>query len=327
MKLPVWRGPDLALRKRHLRLGGLSWSLCLACIFILSACSGLEKNEQPQFTALRSLTSGQQLGQSFVPRYDGLQAVSIYLSPGNPAARQVLLEIKDQPGGSEVLRTAALNLIDSSAPGYYRFDFQPIPDSNLKYLYLEFQLEGTSGLQVGTAPAQSYMNGSLYENGIPVEAQLSFHLSYQSRYALTGLIKEFLTWVYRLFIGILFFMIPGWAVASLLVKSWNSMSWLEKAAIGISASLAIYPLFLLWTDVLGMHLGVSLRLAACHFRVNHHCLEKSGKASFVFCSAELREIPAFNKNIMGRHVLVSAIFLAVCHSLLGDPHAGCSYVG
>ncbi len=255
MKLPVWRGPDLALRKRHLRLGGLSWSLCLACIFILSACSGLEKNEQPQLTALRSLTSGQKLGQSFVPRYNGLQAVSIYLSPGNPEARQVLLEIKDQPGGSEVLRTAALDLFDSSAPGYYRFDFQPISDSNLRYLFLEFQIDGTSGLQVGTAPAQSYMNGSLYENGIPVEAQLSFLLSYQSRYALTGLIKEFLTWVYRLFIAIMLFMIPGWAVASFLVSSWNKLSRLEKAAIGISGSLAIYPLFLLWTDVLGMYLG------------------------------------------------------------------------
>jgi hypothetical protein len=97
----------------------------------------------------------EKFGQSLVSRYDGLQAVSIYLTPGGPGAHQVLLEIKNSPGSGEVLRTAALNLNETGAPGYYRFEFQPIADSNLEYLFLDFQLEGAGSLQVATAPAQS----------------------------------------------------------------------------------------------------------------------------------------------------------------------------
>lgn len=232
-----------------------AWFSCLLALFFLSACSGLEKNEQSQLTSLKTFPSGGNLGQTLVARYDGLQAVAVYLSSEGPETQAITLQVREKPGMSEALRSAELNPEKSLSGGFYRFDFPPITDSNGKYLYLEFKLDGAQAVQFGTAPAQSYLNGSLYENSLPVEAQLSFQLSYHPGFALLGLGKEIFTWAYGIFLAFLLFTVPGWATASLLLKGWPSLSWMEKAALGTSLSLALYPLLLLWTGLLGIHLG------------------------------------------------------------------------
>lgn len=233
----------------------LVWLASLAFLLCLSGCKDIEKNEQPQFTGYRELSGEHRVGQTLVARYDGLQAVTIFLSPDLSSVRPIYFKVKDQPGEGRVLRSTRLNAKDIAEPGYYRFEFPPILDSNQKYLFMEFKPAGDGSFQVGVAPAQSYMNGSLYENNTPIEAQLSFRLTYNARYALVGLLQEILIWVYRLLIALMLFVVPGWGFASTLVSSWDDLNWLEKAAISIGCSLAVFPLLLLWTDVVGVHLG------------------------------------------------------------------------
>lgn len=232
-----------------------SWLSCLLVFVFLSACSGLQKNEQPQIISLRPITGSQTLGQSLVARYDGLQAVTVFLSPVQPENQTLVLQVKQHPGAGEAMRSAELVLSNLTEHGYQRFEFEPIGDSNHEYLYLEFSQAGAGEVQFGAAPAQSYLNGSMYENSTPVEAQLAFQLSYQAGYVAKGLLQEFLAWIWGVLLAFLLFTVPGWAAASLLVSNWHFMGWMEKAAVGTGTSLAIYPLFMLWTDLVGLHLG------------------------------------------------------------------------
>ena len=101
----------------------------------------------------------------------------------------------------------------------------------------------------------AYLNGALYQNGIPEDAQAAFQLSYSRRKALLGLGEEAVTWVGFLAVGFFLFILPGWGIFSLLWPGWEKISWPIKLGLSAGLSLALYPLLFLWTDVIGLHLG------------------------------------------------------------------------
>jgi hypothetical protein len=51
------------------------------------------------------------------------------------------------------------------------------------------------------------------------------------------------------------YVLPGWALLKGLWKELNDFGWVEKTALSAGVSLAITPLFFLWTNLAGLHLG------------------------------------------------------------------------
>jgi len=66
----------------------------------------------------------------------------------------------------------------------------------------------------------------------------------------------FLAPVGWLCLALTLFAIPGWGVLGWLFPSWERLTFVEKTPLAIGFSLALYPLLYLYTDLLGLHLGL-----------------------------------------------------------------------
>jgi hypothetical protein len=229
--------------------------ILLLCLFILSACAPIVRSEQGARPELMEFEPGETVGQTFLSRYGGLSALSIFLKVNEPGEGNLRLHLRSSPTSSEDLRSVEIPLVGLAEKGFARFSFPPLPDSTGRDYYALLELTGQGSLQVGAAPEDSYLQGALYRNGEAQDSQLAFRLVYDPALMLLGLLKEGLSWLAFLLVGGFLFVLPGWALLNALLPGWEALSWGEKTGLAAGASLAIYPLLLLWTDLIGLHLG------------------------------------------------------------------------
>jgi hypothetical protein len=225
--------------------------------FLLAGCSPLVKADQTYTGVFVPLDRENNLGQTLVARYDGLQAVTLQLKPGSDRRGILVLNLRSSPQSDDNLATATLPLEMVVADGSYSLGFTPQKDSTQRYYYVLLKIRGPGDLQVGVSDdARRYLNGALYSNHTPLAAQMTFHLEYSLRMALTGLLKEGLKWAAWLGVSVYLFVIPGWALLSYLWPAWRSYHWAEKLGLAGGVSLAIYPLLFLWASLFGLKPGV-----------------------------------------------------------------------
>ncbi|HEC61261.1 MAG TPA: DUF1616 domain-containing protein [bacterium] len=74
-------------------------------------------------------------------------------------------------------------------------------------------------------------------------------------YARRMVLAEGFVWLAMLIAAVFLYILPGWALLSILFPKWGSMSLGEKLGLSVGVSLAVYPLLFLWTDLIGLHLG------------------------------------------------------------------------
>ncbi len=204
-----------------------------------------------------TLSAAQTVGQTFVAKYDGLAGVYFYLSPQATGNGKIKMRLQSGPQEGNDLATSMNTLsIDAvKSSGYYGFFIPAQASSNQKYYYAVLEVIGSGEVQVGTAAGDAYMNGALYQNGMSNDAQAAFKLSYSRRKAIFGLGLEAITWGWVLAVAFFLFLLPGWGLFSLLWPGWGRLSWPEKSGLSAGLSIALYPLLLLLTDILGLHLG------------------------------------------------------------------------
>ncbi|MBE3038980.1 MAG: hypothetical protein IMZ62_09245 [Chloroflexi bacterium] len=204
-----------------------------------------------------TLSAGQTIGQTFVAKYDGLAGIYFYLSPQKTGNGEIRLHLRSAPQAADDLAVSLNTLaVDAlKAPGYYGFFVPAQASSNQKYYYAFLEVTGSGDIQVGKAAGDAYLNGALYQNGTPEDAQAAFQLSYSRRKSILGLGWEAVTWGGILAVGFFLFILPGWGLFSLLWPGWGGIKWPEKLGLSAGLSLALYPLLLLWTDIIGLHLG------------------------------------------------------------------------
>jgi hypothetical protein len=224
---------------------------------LLSGCAGLIRTEQPSVVDWVTLSTGKAVGQTFVAKYDGLSGVNFYLSPQTSGDGKIKMHLRSAPkAGTDLIESINLVSVDSiKKPGYYTFLIPGQASSNQKYYYAFLEVTGSGGVQVGRANGDTYLNGALYQNGRPEEAQAAFQLLYSRRKAILGLCQEAISWGGFLAAGFFLFVLPGWGLFSLFWLGWGGLKWPEKLGLSIGLSLALYPLLLLWTDIIGVHLG------------------------------------------------------------------------
>lgn len=233
-------------------------SLPLLILLILGsvACSPLTRTEQPTHTGSVVMHAGNKIGQTFVARYAGLEGVSIYLDPDlNGRSALIRLSLFTYPGTQRLVESSEILLDQNISDGFTTFFFNKIGDSSRKAYLFSLTTEGDGEVLIGKAPGETYLNGSLSINGKFQDGQLAFKLIYDPLSVFLGILFEFITWGIRLLAGVLLFILPGWGVLTHIYAKWDSLDLLEKAALSTGLSLAIYPLFFLWTDTIGIRLG------------------------------------------------------------------------
>jgi hypothetical protein len=233
----------------------LIWKFVLfSVVFLLAACSPspvtLPVNDS------RVINNGSSFGQSFTAQYDGLSGVSVLLEPSaNPTSGSLLFHLRTDPHSQDEIASAHLPLTEVTHKDYYKFDFPPQMDSRGKDYFLKAEVVDGGEVKLFTAEADSYLDGALYENQTPQDAQLGFRLEYDQKYYLLGLTKLAVQWLGVLSVGLFAFILPGWAIFSLLWRGWDDLNWPSKLGLSCGISLAVYPLLFLWTDLIGLHLG------------------------------------------------------------------------
>jgi hypothetical protein len=221
----------------------------------LVACAPVTRSEQPARPDRVPLGPTQAVGQTILSRYDGLSAVEVYLEPQDTTQGDLFFHLRADPKSQRDLRTSSQPLADITKPGFQRFEFQPIPDSGLQGYYFYLHTDTDRGAKVGTAPAGSYLNGSQYLNDLAVNAQTTFRLVYDPTLLILGLLSEGARWLWYVVVAVLLFVLPGWAALSWALPGWDLQGWSTKLTWSIGASLPMYPLLFLWTDIIGLHLG------------------------------------------------------------------------
>jgi hypothetical protein len=225
-------------------------------LLLLAACAPQMKLEQPVAVSNLKLTGGHSLGQTFTAYYGGLQGIALYISPGAAKSGQIVLHLRSGLQSQQDLASASLPVESVNAPDYYRFNFAVQTGSAFRDYYVQIEMQSTSGdVAVGSGPADSYQDGAMYLDGKPLDSQAAFRLAFDTQAMLLELLGEGLKWLALLIAGLFLFLIPGWALLGLLWPAWKQYRWTEKAALAAGGSLALYPLLILWTSMLGLRLG------------------------------------------------------------------------
>ncbi len=236
-----------------------------ASLLLLTGCSDFVDQDQSHSKpgAEVTLEPGHPVGQTFVARHAGLNGVAVWLEPGQDRQGEVHLHLRAGPQAGEDLATAVLPLAQAAASGFYRLSFPPLRDSHGRYYYAFLEVVGDEAVQVGAGPGEAYLDGALYRDHEPLDAQMAFQLVYEPRWMLLDLVWAVVGGLGLLGVAGLLYVVPGWA---LLAWLWpgpalsraegERLSWAERLGIAAGLSLALYPLLLLWTDLVGLHLGL-----------------------------------------------------------------------
>jgi hypothetical protein len=231
--------------------------LILSFIFLilLSGCS--TSSALLPINNSQIIMAGSSFGQSFTAQNPGMDGISVLLAPSQISSEgNLTFLLQESPISTEYIAKATLPLTEITQQNYYRFDFPAQKDSQRKDYFLNIKLEGSGEVQFFTAEADSYIDGALYEDGIAQDAQLGFRLEYDRKQYILGLFPLLIQWIEAILIGFLIFILPGWGLFSLLWSGWGELNWATKLGLSGGLSLALYPLLMLWTNLIGIHLGV-----------------------------------------------------------------------
>ncbi len=228
--------------------------LVIAGLFA-SGCSGFSDQDQVRIddSSKATLDPSQSLGQTFVAQHAGLAGLEIWLAPSAGGRGEIVLHLRSELEAERDLATATVSVAQVTEEDFYRFSFPTLRDSHSHYYYALLQVTGEGQVRVGQGPGNAYLDGALYHNHEPLDAQMAFRLVYNPAVTALELAGAAARGAGLLAVAGLLYVVPGWALLELL---WHQrLSWAEKLSLGAGISLALYPLFLLWTNLLGLHLG------------------------------------------------------------------------
>jgi len=229
--------------------------ILIGLLWGLAGCQSIQNPDSPTAESFFPLSSDNNLGQAFVAEYDGLNGISLTVRSTEISTGSITLHLRNADQTEQDLRIVEVPLNAINSTGVHSFGFSPIENSNGKSYYLYLTLSGQGSVQLGATAPEKYLDGAMYINNQPGDAQLVFQLSYDPINAAFGLAGEFFTWIKFILVAVFAFTLPGYAVMRACFPKQVELSWIERIAIAGGLSLAIYPLAYLWTGVIGLHSG------------------------------------------------------------------------
>ena len=204
-----------------------------------------------------ALPVGSTIGQTFVAHHAGLQGLSIFLRTAGTGDALLTLHLRASAlDDTQDVAVARLNITLPAPAAWYDFAFAPIPSSHDQsyYFFLEPSLPPGAALFAGTTAGASFLDGALYLNGDAQDAQLAFKADFD----LTSIAADLWAWLAQtgavLVAATFLFVLPGLALQIYCRPSANT-SLTEQVTLAIGISLAIYPVLMLWTNLVGLYLG------------------------------------------------------------------------
>lgn len=234
-------------------LASLIFSVLFCC------CSPLTTRDQSIRDKFHRLSYEQTHGQTFLSRYRGLQSIEMFIQSVDNPSGDIHLNLYNHPFDRKIITQSVIKGDSLEKSGFISFPI-PIQKSsfNTAYyleIYTDDYPDDYQTIKIASASGNAYLNGSMYQNGAPIDSQLSFRLVYNFTEAIFGILIEIITWLFYLLVSIFLFILPGWAIMRLLIWRVSKHYWEEKIAFACAVSLAIYPILFLWSDVFGIKAG------------------------------------------------------------------------
>lgn len=199
------------------------------------------------------LAPGRPVGQTFVAQHGGLAGVELMLAADPGTEPTLTLHLRSDPQSATDLATASLQVPGREPPRFYRFSFPARGDSHGRYYYAFLEAD-EPGARVATGSGEVYLNGAAYAGHEPQDRQLAFGLAYDPGRTLLDLLGAGLAGLGLLLAIGLLFIVPGWALLNWLLGG-QTLNWPVRLGLAAGIGLALYPVLLLWTDLVGLHLG------------------------------------------------------------------------
>jgi len=230
-------------------------ALTIILVLLLAGCQPFIDADQPRASeSMVAVGPAEALGQTFVARHAGLSGAEFWIEPGSEATGTLRFSLRTGTDSLVDLATASVSVDSLTAPGFVRFDFDPVRDSHGRDYYAFIVFEGGGELQVGREPAEGYLDGALYSDHVSLDAQASFRLVYSPTWVVVDLLGSALRGVGLIGVALLLYAVPGWALLAWVCPQ-GRLIWPERLALAVGISLAFYPMLLVWTDFVGLHLG------------------------------------------------------------------------
>jgi hypothetical protein len=227
-----------------------------------------------------TLTSETRVGQTFVSRRPGLNGVQLWLRISSREIQDtdsLTVSLFHSPGETKPLATApvAYSRVVGAFPVTIPFPVLTDPPGQVYYLQLETQ---GSPISIYGRGEDAYPDGSLFVEDVAQASDLAFRTSYSyGPKAVLGDLGRVLRGSWLVLPLILLLWAPGMLILELagvvqrpkflrvFAPSWSASfsgegkgllstwDWGERTALAVGLSLAITPIVLLWTTVLGLH--------------------------------------------------------------------------
>jgi len=219
----------------------------------ITSCGLIDNLNNPSLEYFQ-IDDDSNIGQTFVGNHNGLNSIHIFLDPMNNQEEGVLnLQIKQDPESVDSITTSIINLKSIKTKGMYSFSFRPISETNNKSFFFLLELKGEGTVYIGLASNSKSINGTAYIEGKPVREQVLYEIGYSWIYRCLDILFDLVQWLFILLKGILIFIIPGWALLKVLWSDWENFDWPIKTGLAGGVSLVIYPISMLWTNVINFH--------------------------------------------------------------------------
>lgn len=228
-------------------------------LFTTSSCVSMydpEESQEYRAHIVGTVTPETAIGQSFVSRRQPLSAIQIWYqinketAPANGKLKVSLFHSISDDVPLEQISIDFNNLINKSSytiPIKYRTD--PV---NQTY-YIEFQVNHGEFLVYGRSE-DAYYNGQAYINGVEIDSDIAFRLSYT--YNESAILQDIVNIVRNtgyLLLTFIAILLPGGILVNILpIKSEHDR--FLKIGLASGISLAIVPVFMLWTSKFNIRL-------------------------------------------------------------------------
>ena len=236
--------------------------LLAAIVVLLTGCSDFVDKDQLSITpeAEIILEANHPVGQTFVSRHGGLNAIEVYLCPAPDAQGSIVLHLRDSPLSDADILAASIPILAGSTEGFYRFSFPAILHSHTHYYYAFLEYEGSGQVGVQTGGLDSYLDGTLYYKREPQESQAVFRLSYDPLLIALDLLFMVAGWIGYGVAGLAILFFSGYW----MVRKWARQTRVDFTPVLILSTvgaLAAWMVFLVWISIFSIHLeALSVRL-------------------------------------------------------------------
>jgi hypothetical protein len=237
----------------------MRWIVILILFLSLCGCASLQDPETSQENrgdVIAVLQPGQTFGQTFVSRNPDLQQMLIWLNVDKGSltnSGRFVVELYHQPGEAMPISSMSYDLQalvnEGSLNITLKTDSKVLPAGAY---YLEFRTEGGSVQFLGRNE-DAYAQGEAFLNRQPLDADLSFRSSYH--YGPQAVWQDFRRWLGQIWL-ILPLCAVLWLPGRLILRLAGfdrRLDWGERSAVAIGLSLAVLPILMLWTTMMGLH--------------------------------------------------------------------------